>query len=485
METHAIDDELTTWALRARTAEAETPEWPPRRGMLCPIDLCSLRPGDVAIRLPCGHVAHSECILPYLRAHPRNRPRYCPLDGVEVPNTLSATRMRVVTAYDPFRSEVQFSDEVSDEDYLRWMDAALSEMETIKAERDSTQLEHLSARSSSLLARRNAYLLNFRSTTLPPEEPISVSGQIHPVCDNPDGCTSGSTVNSLPCAHWLCHSCDSPRQTRCMACCALRPTAARPVRWSLTEAVRRENRRIRCGELAMQRIENQVQLVSRRHGDLQRRYGSLLSISADDNRNIHDLALRFESLMHRFRVELNNPFSPSESLPEIAIPETIPTRSPEITVPTPSSSQISSELEAWTPPSPGGSPTEGMSNLIVGLRHLLIGGSPRPLPQQPQPQPQQIRDNQVSSTSPVSDDDSHVCVICLSEIERGERVIRLPCMHVFHADCILGYLRSAPRPQCPLDRSEIPRRTIDSLPIFKWGEPDINNSNLDVIMTTN
>ncbi len=60
------------------------------------------------------------------------------------------------------------------------------------------------------------------------------------------------------------------------------------------------------------------------------------------------------------------------------------------------------------------------------------------------------------------------CVIDLSNIERGEEVVRLPCMHVFHKDCIMPYLLRENVPLCPIDRSHVPKRNVPFLPVWKW-----------------
>ena len=455
MEAHTSDDELIAWALRARWGEQARPAWPPRRGAYCPVGLAPLQAGDVAVRLPCGHVLRAECIFPYLRAHARGQPRHCPLDGVEVPAALSATRMRVVGPYDAQRDRVEEDADVSDDACLRWMDVALREAEAAIGAEHGDQSLYLAMRSASLLTRRNNYLARFSSPTVPPEEAIASSYEIAPVCDNADCCAStlasGDTlVTSLPCAHWLCAACDTPRRLRCAACSALRPDGARAVRWSLNEAFRRENLRIRCGELAMQRVEREVEPYSRDMAEIHRRYATVSAMTAS---GADDVAYHFNALMERFRDALANPPTPSD---EVVLPSPRPEAIAVPAVPP------APDAGSWTPPSPGGSPGEGMSNLIVGLRQLLIRA----------PAPGPPAREEVAGTSPVSEDDTHICVVCLCEIERGERAIRLSCCHLFHADCILQYLRTAPRPQCPLDRIDVPRRVIDTLPVFKWGDPE-------------
>lgn len=61
------------------------------------------------------------------------------------------------------------------------------------------------------------------------------------------------------------------------------------------------------------------------------------------------------------------------------------------------------------------------------------------------------------------------CVIDLTRIEAGDEVVRLPCMHVFHSECLMPYLHREDVPLCPIDRSPIPKRVIHRLPVWRWG----------------
>ncbi|CAN6243383.1 unnamed protein product [Urochloa humidicola] len=49
---------------------------------------------------------------------------------------------------------------------------------------------------------------------------------------------------------------------------------------------------------------------------------------------------------------------------------------------------------------------------------------------------------------------SHVCAVCKDGITAGVSVLRLPCKHYFHADCIRPWL--AIRNTCPVYRFELP-----------------------------
>jgi len=60
------------------------------------------------------------------------------------------------------------------------------------------------------------------------------------------------------------------------------------------------------------------------------------------------------------------------------------------------------------------------------------------------------------------------CVIDLDQILPGQKVIRLPCMCIFHYDCIMPYLVSTRNPRCPIDRTVVPRQDIRNLPSYTY-----------------
>lgn len=51
------------------------------------------------------------------------------------------------------------------------------------------------------------------------------------------------------------------------------------------------------------------------------------------------------------------------------------------------------------------------------------------------------------------DDEEPTCSICLCEYEKGDKVIKLPCGHVFHADCINSWTEHNTR--CPLCNADL------------------------------
>ena len=50
------------------------------------------------------------------------------------------------------------------------------------------------------------------------------------------------------------------------------------------------------------------------------------------------------------------------------------------------------------------------------------------------------------------------CVICLEEYDRGESITTLPCLHLFHTDCIRSWLKS--NNNCPVCKYEITLNSI-------------------------
>lgn len=59
------------------------------------------------------------------------------------------------------------------------------------------------------------------------------------------------------------------------------------------------------------------------------------------------------------------------------------------------------------------------------------------------------------------DDHPEKCTICLSEFEEGEDVRRLPCMHLFHIECVDQWL--ATNKKCPICRVDIQASSKDSM----------------------
>jgi len=50
----------------------------------------------------------------------------------------------------------------------------------------------------------------------------------------------------------------------------------------------------------------------------------------------------------------------------------------------------------------------------------------------------------------VATEEEEVCVICLDSFKSGQSLVRLPCFHQFHADCIFEWLNCSKL--CPIDK---------------------------------
>jgi len=75
---------------------------------------------------------------------------------------------------------------------------------------------------------------------------------------------------------------------------------------------------------------------------------------------------------------------------------------------------------------------------------------------------------------PVQPPQVHRCCIDLEPFKSGDMVMRLPCFHVHHSECLLPYLKMQEEPECPECRTKIPKNHLDNLPIWQW-EPPINH----------
>lgn len=63
---------------------------------------------------------------------------------------------------------------------------------------------------------------------------------------------------------------------------------------------------------------------------------------------------------------------------------------------------------------------------------------------------------EVEGAAKIPDDDMEKCTICLSYFEDDEDVRRLPCMHLFHVECVDQWLVTNKR--CPICRVDIETR---------------------------
>jgi len=66
------------------------------------------------------------------------------------------------------------------------------------------------------------------------------------------------------------------------------------------------------------------------------------------------------------------------------------------------------------------------------------------------------------------------CSICQEEIEEGAIVIKLPCRHHYHKDCVMGWLEK--NNTCPLCRKSMPVATSAELQLAERRRRDANSS---------
>lgn len=58
------------------------------------------------------------------------------------------------------------------------------------------------------------------------------------------------------------------------------------------------------------------------------------------------------------------------------------------------------------------------------------------------------------------------CVIDFEPFRVGDSLMRLPCFHVHHVECLLPYLKDQEDPECPICRTPVPPEDIDHLPVW-------------------
>ncbi|KAI3853093.1 hypothetical protein MKX03_023900 [Papaver bracteatum] len=69
---------------------------------------------------------------------------------------------------------------------------------------------------------------------------------------------------------------------------------------------------------------------------------------------------------------------------------------------------------------------------------------------------QTIRINKLDDNMVDDGGDADGCVICLDEFKKGNKVIRFPCEHLFHSECIIKWInKSQPDTVCPTCMEEL------------------------------
>ena len=58
------------------------------------------------------------------------------------------------------------------------------------------------------------------------------------------------------------------------------------------------------------------------------------------------------------------------------------------------------------------------------------------------------------------DPEKRNCVICLEDFKNGDKAINLPCIHLFHKDCIKSWLKK--NNCCPICKYKIDQNNLNS-----------------------
>lgn len=59
------------------------------------------------------------------------------------------------------------------------------------------------------------------------------------------------------------------------------------------------------------------------------------------------------------------------------------------------------------------------------------------------------------SSGGADENEKAVCVVCREPHDVGDRLMRLPCFHEFHVECIQDYLATTEGPLCPICRHPV------------------------------
>ena len=67
---------------------------------------------------------------------------------------------------------------------------------------------------------------------------------------------------------------------------------------------------------------------------------------------------------------------------------------------------------------------------------------------------EKIQINSINADEIIKNKEQNNCSVCKDDFELDNIVIRIPCSHVYHEDCILPWLKE--RNSCPTCRFELP-----------------------------
>ena len=93
--------------------------------------------------------------------------------------------------------------------------------------------------------------------------------------------------------------------------------------------------------------------------------------------------------------------------------------------------------------------------IIIGQRGMVY---------YPIQQPNQINIDEIMNLLPSSvvnekkEGENNNCIICLNDFDIGENITSLPCLHVFHTDCIKHWLQS--NNHCPVCKLTITKESL-------------------------
>lgn len=83
----------------------------------------------------------------------------------------------------------------------------------------------------------------------------------------------------------------------------------------------------------------------------------------------------------------------------------------------------------------------------------------------------------VLSSKKVSDDDA-ICVIDREVLRKGDKVICLPCDHIFHYDCVYSYLNNSEIAKCPLCRHQVSNEFGLQHLVWEWKNDSTDTNKL-------